>query len=65
LVKDLLTRPAFASHEVFDGWISLRLKRLTPLTDADLGVTCSVRKPGGEFLVGVPRLVGPTSRRRS
>jgi len=58
LIEDLRTRPAFASHEVFDGWIRLRLKRLAPPSDAELAVTCIVRRPGGEFLVGVPRLVG-------
>jgi hypothetical protein len=60
LLESLRARPAMASHEVSDGWILLRLKREAPATDADLAVACAIRKPGGEFLVGVPRLVGPT-----
>jgi hypothetical protein len=60
LIENLLTMPAFASHETFTDWVRLNLKRQTPQTDADLAVTCAVRKPDGEFLVGVPRLVSPT-----
>jgi hypothetical protein len=60
LLENLMARPAMASHEVSDGWIRLRLNREAPATDADLAVACAIRKPGGEFLVGVPRLVGPT-----
>jgi hypothetical protein len=59
LAEHLLTRPAFASHETEAGWVRLHLKRLAPSTDDAVAVTCAIRKPGGELLVGVPRLVGP------
>jgi hypothetical protein len=60
LLESLRVRPAFASNEASDGRIRLRLKRQAPPTDADLAIACAIRKPGGAYLVGVPRLVGPT-----
>jgi hypothetical protein len=60
LIRNLLTTPAFASHERGTRWVQLRLKRQAPETDSDLAVACAIRKPGGEFMVGVPRLVSPT-----
>lgn len=60
LAEYLLTRPAVPSHEPLEGGgVRLQLKRKAPVTDPDLAVACSVRKPNGDFLVGVPRLVGP------
>jgi hypothetical protein len=60
LIDNLMTRPAFASHEAHSDWVRLTLKRQAPTNDADLAVTCAVRKPDGEFLIGIPRLVSPT-----
>lgn len=58
LARFLITQDAFATHETATRWLQLRLKRRVDLASSPTPVTCAVRKVGGGWAVGVPRLTG-------
>ena len=61
LAARLADTRAVASHDEFEGWIRLRLKRRLALGEGATGVICAVRKPNGTLFSGVPRLIGPVT----